>query len=294
MTIKRLTAALAALLLAASAGATELNDTLLDLRDAHRVVLTEDSSRIDLQVFGRGADSTFRYDYNANYSENASSLVRSGSRGWDFSNIQLGKKRPGRWSTEFRMGGLGFGFVSGLGAPAGLDVDMASSYEIFADLVSFHRVSPDQHHDFSLGFGLDWRNFRMTGTNRFVKEGAAISVAPYPDGAEADFSRIKVFSLTFPFRYSYNFGSGRKWNVNVAAILKVNTYASLKTRYSLDGRDYKEFSKDIRQKPVSVDLMAGFGWKFLGVYVKYDPCRVLNKAFTPRFNALTTGLTFFF
>ena len=83
-------------------------------------------------------------------------------------------------------------------------------------------------------------------------------------------------------------------NVNVAAILKVNTYASLKTRYTLDGRDYKEFSKDIRQKPVSVDLMAGVGWKFLGVYAKYDPCRVLNKDFAPRFNAFSAGLTFFF
>lgn len=294
MNIKRLTAALAALLTGLAAGATELNDTLLDLRDAHRVVLIEDSAQIDFHVSGQGADSAYRYDFKANFSENSTSFLQTKSRGWDFSNILLGKQRPGRWSTEFRTGGLGFGFVNALNAPAGLDVDMASSYEIFADLVSFHRISPDQRHDFSLGFGLDWRNFRMTGTNRFVKEGAAIFTSPYPDGAEPDFSRIKVFSLTFPFRYSYNFGSGRKWNVNVAAILKVNTYASLKTRYTLDGRDYKEFSKDIRQKPVSVDLMAGFGWKFLGVYAKYDPCRVLNKDFAPRFNAFSAGLTFFF
>ncbi len=294
MTFRTILGALAMLLPAVSTHATEQSDTLLDLRDAHRVLLVEDSGSIDLHVQGRGDDPDYHYDFNADFSESSSSLLRSQGTKWDFSGLTLGKKRASGWHNSVTMGGVGFGFVQALDAPAGMEVDMASSYEIFADLISFHRVSPNKRHDFSLGFGIDWRNFRMTGDRRFVKDGAHISTAPYPDGAEPDFSRIKVFSLTFPFRYTYNFGAKNYWNVSLAAILKVNTYASLKTRYTLDGEKHKYIHKDIRQKPVSVDLMASFGWRFLGVYVKYDPCDVLNKNFAPRFSTVTTGLTFFF
>lgn len=301
MKLKTLSAFLTALLLALPAAATEKNDTLmekndtlLDLRDANRVILIEDSAQVSLHIQGRGNDRDYSYDYTSTSDNGSSSVVHSKGTGWDFGSITLGRKGNARWHTEFRQGGLGFGFVNALGAPAEMEVDMASSYEIFADLASFHRCSADDSHDFSLGFGLDWRNLRMTGDRRFVKEGAVVSIVPYPDGAEPNFSRIKIFSLTFPFRYQFNFGAKKKWYVHAAAILKVNTYASLKTRYTLDGRKYKEVSKNIRQKPVSVDLMAAFGWNFLGVYIKYDPCKALNTTFCPEFNTLAAGLTFFY
>lgn len=283
-----LTLALAAL----PAAATLPEDTVVTVTRPDSVILLQSDSTVHLSIYGREDDDTYRFDYDKKFSPEGRVVTHQKTSGLDFT-LPFLRPEGQRGKSYFSMGGVGFGFVNALGAPDPMNVNMAASYEVFADLLTYGRyVGP--HADLSIGFGINWRNYRMNGRTRFVMNGDCIGLSPYPDGADIDFSRIKVFSLTFPFRYSYNFGSGRKWNVNVAAILKVNTYASLKTRYSLDGRDYKEFSKDIRQKPVSVDLMAGFGWKFLGVYVKYDPCRVLNKAFTPRFNALTTGLTFFF
>lgn len=206
---------------------------------------------------------------------------------WDFSVLPFSKKKNTKY--ELRSGGIYFGFVTAPGAPAGLDVDMGASYEIGADLFEIATLSKNHRHNLSVGFGLDWRNYRMTGRTRFVREDdGAIGIGPYPEGADIRFSRLKVFSLTFPLRYVY--GLSRHVSVNAAAILCLNTYGSLKTRYRLEGQKQREFDRHIRQRPVSLDLQAGISWKSIGLYVKGSPFDVLHKEYGPGFKPLSVGV----
>ena len=62
--------------------------------------------------------------------------------------------------------------VNALDAPDNMDVDMGASYELMWDNIlkfSYHVVPYTT--SVSLGFGMTWRNYRMTGRTRFIQEG---------------------------------------------------------------------------------------------------------------------------
>ena len=83
------------------------------------------------------------------------------------------------------------------------------------------------------------------------------------------------------------------FSFSVGAIVNFNTHASLKTRYKLEGQEYKLTDNNIHQTPVTVDLQASISYKSVGFYVKYSPCKVLDTAYGPEFTALSVGLVLF-
>lgn len=85
----------------------------------------------------------------------------------------------------------------------------------------------------------------------------------------------------------------RNFNFSLGAIVNFNTHASLKTRYKLDGNEYKLTDSNIHQTPVTVDLQAAVGYKTVGFYVKYSPCKVLDSTYGPEFSALSVGIVLF-
>lgn len=281
--------ALFSVMSAACAG--EAGDTIVNVLRAGEVLLTESDSTLHLRIRGCDRDTAYRFDYRRETGRETATLLEERSRSWDFS-FPLARKSGKCSSKEFTMGGIGFGFVTAHDAPREMDVDMSASYEIFADLFGILTSFRDRAHEFSVGMGIDWRNYRLTGKKRFVKETNDVVVTDYPEDVEIQFSRIKVFSLTFPFRYQYNVT--KKFSVNAAAILNLNTYASIKTRYRQDGHKIKEMHKNIHQNPVTVDFMLGAQWRMVGIYAKYSPCDVLKKDFGPRFKSFSTGFVFFY
>ena len=52
--------------------------------------------------------------------------------------------------------------------------------------------------------------------------------------------------------------------------MNINTYASLKTRYTTaEGKKCKDVDKGLHQVPVTVDFMGQIGYDILGAYIKY-------------------------
>lgn len=269
------------------------SDTIVDVSDARRIILTEQDSVINLSIVGSADDPNYKFSYTKALGDQSESLVTEAANKWDFTfGFQKNKKTGHISRNTFNIGGIGFGFVTALNAPAGMDVKMASFYEIFTDIFGYSHHSKSGHHVYSVAFGLNWRNYRMTGTQRFVKGVNNVTITDYPEGAEIDFSRIKVFSLTVPFSYTYRFNDD--FNIKLSAILNFNTYASIKTRYVLNGEKKKEIYKNIHQTPVSVDFRLGFNWKEVGIYAKYSPCKVLDTTYGPSFQGFSTGFTFLF
>ena len=144
----------------------------------------------------------------------------------------------------------------------------------------------------SMGFGLNWKNWRMTSRNRFIKDNGNIVIGDYPENADIQFSRIKVFSLTVPLTYTQHIYD--KIYLSVGPIININTHASIKTRYKEDGVKVKETDSNIHQSPITVDLMANLRFKSIGLYFKYSPNNVLDTDYAPKFKSISTGLTLFY
>jgi hypothetical protein len=139
-----------------------------------------------------------------------------------------------------------------------------------------------------MGVGIDWRNFRLHNDVRFHQEGDNLSIIPYPDGAKPKSSRVKVFSLTVPVLLRQRLFS--TVDIFAGPVVNFNLHASVETIYTLNGEKVKESSNKIHPVPVTVDILGGIKWKFIGAYVRYSPCHVLQESYAPAFTHFTTGI----
>lgn len=281
-----------ALALATPAAAVEVADTVIDVSYPRRVLLEENNSTIHVSITGQESDSTFRYQYTRTYTEEASAAMYRQADKWDFNRLSLGhSNKEGKCSRDLTVGLLSIGFVTPLGAPGEMNTDMLASYEIMIGPVSYAVTSANRKNSYSIGLGCTWRNYRMNGATRFYKEGEQIRLGAYPDGAEPDFSRIKVVSCNFLLGYTRNFD--KDFALSLYGILNLNRRASILTRYEQDGKDMKDFCKNIHHRPTTIDFMARLSYKSVGLYVKYSPFDVLHTDFGPCFQSLSTGITLF-
>ncbi len=276
---------LAALSQAVSANEAAENDTIIVNKPNKVVVIASDSLQ---SVYIEGCENNKNYKYSNTIELVDSNYVSTSSINkdtWEFS-LSPFKKKSGEGSSNALTSSFGVGFCSAIDAPNGMDVRPFSSWELWW-IICDTRVRPwHDNHVFSFGVGVDWRNFRMTDELRFVKNGKRIELDEYPEGAQPDFSRIKVFSVNFPIRYQYQ---ARNYGFSVGPVLNLNTYSSIKTRYKLDGGKHKDVNKDARVTPVTVDFMATVNAKWLKMYVKYSPCNMLDTRYAPKFKSLTFG-----
>lgn len=269
------------------------NDTLIVIKHPEKVTIQKGKDRFGIEIEGREGESDFRYSHKMEVASNSSVITEEQNPNWDFKIPFLNKKEKKRSTNEIRFGSFGFGWVNAVNVAEGLNVDMGSSYELMIDHLLSWKYDPwYSGTSFSIGFGLNWKNYRMTGGTRFIKEGAKIVLGDYPEGADIKFSRIKVFSLTVPLMVSQVLS--RKISLSVGPVVNFNTHASMKTRYTLNGKKEKLTDNNIHQNRVTVDLMALLNIKSVGLYVKYSPTNVLDTEYGPKFKSLSTGLTLFY
>lgn len=278
-----------------SLGATEMGDTIVNVENAHKVVVKADDQNVEINIKGAGADSAYSYHFLRSTDKVAVDHMNEGSGSWDFGfsiggKIIGGKKKSdkGQSKRDLCVGGVGFGFVSTPGAKGGVNVDMGESYEIYWDMLHIRHKMPNSKHRIEYGIGLDWRNYRMTGNSRFEKTPTGVIVSPYPVDAEPNYSRAKTFAVTFPLRYCYVWT--KHWGISIGAMLNLNTRSSIKSIYRLNGEKVKDFHRGIHANRVTVDFMSTLHYRRLALFVKYSPCRVLDSDFAPSFQPLSVGV----
>lgn len=180
------------------------------------------------------------------------------------------------------------GFVIGWDNASGIDVNMGRSIDIGWLNVFGAKYKISRWHRITAGLGIDWRNFKLNNRERFHQDGNNLSITPYPDGAVPKSSRVKVFSLTVPVLVRQRLFS--TVDIFAGPVVNFNLHASLETIYTLDGEKVKESSSKIHPVPVTVDIMGGMKWKFIGAYVRYSPCHVLQERYATAFTPFTTGI----
>lgn len=273
--------------------ANTVQDTIIVVNQAKKVTIEKKHNSMAVKVEGSAENPDYFYSQRMEVDSTAAVIIEEKNADWDFNIPFINKNsKTKKYRGNLCVGGFGFGVVNAIETSEGMDMDMGASYEFSLDhLLRFnYNVLPAT--SVSMGFGMTWRNYRMTGRTRFIKEGDKLVLGAYPEGSDIKFSRLKVFSLTVPFMINQSLG--RKVVFSVGPVVNFNTHASLKTRYTLNGEKVKEKNNNIHQNRMTVDLMAKLRFNSLGVYAKYFPSDMLNTDFGPKFRSFSTGITLFY
>ena len=283
------------MMMATSAFAAE-NDTLIIEKPQRVIIITSDSLQ-SIRVKGREGNNQFDYQNTIQLLDsNYISTETYNKTLWDLMPFVKNKDSEKHSAMEFALiASFGVGFSSAVGTANELNIPVGPSWEFMWDIAHIQmRPWKELDHYFKTGFGLDWRNYRMTDQKRFVeKSDGQIAVIPYPEGSEPNFSRIKVLSLTVPFTYGfYPSWKGLFRGFEIGPVLNFNVYSSIKTRYSVNGENQKDFTKGLHKNPVTVDFMLKLKMKYFGLYAKYSPCNVLDTSYGPKFKSVSFGIYF--
>lgn len=282
--------ALAALTLAA--GAQE-NDTIV-IHNPRKVTIVTGDSLQRIIVSGKEGDDKFTYQNTIRLVDsNYVSTTRIGRDRWELiPSVKVGKKKDGvegRTYDNAISAHFGIGFTAPTKADARTDFSTFKSWEIFATIVQWDHYFERRHRNsVSLGFGIDWKNYRMTGDTRFVKApDGNVALENYPLQVSPDFSRIKVFSLTVNLGFTHSFD--KDFWIGFGPVVNFNVYGSILTEYSMYGDDIKRKEKDIRQRPITIDWMLRLGIMGVPFYLKYSGDNVLKDGGV-KFRSLSFGL----
>lgn len=290
--MKKLMIIMALAALTATAGAQE-NDTVVIHNPKKVTIITGDSLQ-RIIVSGKEGDDKFTYQNTIRLVDsNYVSTTRIGRDRWELiPSVKVGKKKDGAEGRTYDnaiSAHFGIGFTAPTNADARTNFSTFKSWEIFATIAQWDHYFERRHRNsVSLGFGIDWKNYRMTGDTRFVKApDGNVALEKYPLQVSPDFSRIKVFSLTVNLGFTHSFD--KDFWIGFGPVVNFNVYGSMLTEYSMYGDDIKRKEKDIRQRPITIDWMLRLGIMGVPFYLKYSGDNVLKDGGV-KFRSLSFGL----
>ena len=285
------------LAISATANAVEVseNDTLTILKPKKVRIITGDSIH-KIKVYGREGEDKYTYEskillVDSNYVSEESINKDT----WTFDFIKSKSHGTGYPLKQRNLSSrLGFGLCYGANADYKGPQSVGSSWEIMWTIAEIEKYGYGKHNGFSIGFGVNWRNFRIDGRSKFVKlDDGTITEEGLPAGYDNDFSRIKVFSLTIPVMWKYR---TKSVTFGLGPVLNINTYASIKNRYwDADGEKHKQIFKKIHQRPITVDIMAEVSFhNWFSIYGKFSPMTILNSTYANdvNFQPVSFGIYF--
>ena len=280
--------------ISATANAAE-NDTLTILKPRKVRIITGDSIQ-KIKVYGREGEDKYTYEskillVDSNYVSEESINKDT----WTFDFIKSKSHGTGYPLKQRNLSSrLGFGLCYGANADYKGPQSVGSSWEIMWTIAEIEKYGYGKHNGFSIGFGVNWRNFRIDGRSKFVKlDDGTITEENLPAGYDNDFSRIKVFSLTIPVMWKYR---TKQVTFGLGPVFNINTYASIKNRYwDADGEKHKQIFKKIHQRPITVDIMAEVSFhNWFSIYGKFSPMTILNSTYANdvNFQPVSFGIYF--
>lgn len=271
------------------------NDTLTILKPRKVRIITGDSIQ-KIKVYGREGEDKYTYEskillVDSNYVSEESINKDT----WTFDFIKSKSHGTGYPLKQRNLSSrLGFGLCYGANADYKGPQSVGSSWEIMWTIAEIEKYGYGKHNGFSIGFGVNWRNFRIDGRSKFVKlDDGTITEEGLPAGYDNDFSRIKVFSLTIPVMWKYR---TKSVTFGLGPVLNINTYASIKNRFwDADGEKHKQMFKKIHQRPITVDIMAEVSFhNWFSIYGKFSPMTILNSTYANdvNFQPVSFGIYF--
>ena len=281
------------LFLLSFSGVAAQNDTVI-INNPKKVTIVTSDSLQKIIVIGKEGDDKYTYENTIQLVDsNYVSTTSIGRDRWELiPSVKVGKKKDdtnSRGSSNTLSAHFGIGFTAPTKADARTDFSTFKSWEIFFTPIQWdHHFDRQMHNTVSLGVGIDWKNYRMTGDTRFVKApDGNVTTDGYPLQVSPGFSRIKIFSITANLGYIHTFD--KNFWVGFGPVVNFNVFGSMLTEYSMYGDDIKRLDRNIRQRPITIDWMLRLGVFGIPFYLKYSPNYVLKDGGV-KFRSLSFGL----
>ena len=279
---------IAALCVAYPALAQETVDTI-EIQKAEKVVVRSDKQSMSVEIFGKENDPDYHFRRSIELTDGVNVSKESNSD-FDFKLPFTKSSNQSRGYTEFTVAPtLSVGMVSALGGPSELETNFGKSLEITWHAFNFNLNLGSPHWSYTTGLWFNWKNYRMTKNLRFDLEDGNVVMMPYPEHSDYKFSRIHTLSYQIPLMVHYK--TSHHFKFSAGALLNFNGHGNLKTKYSLDGKNYKDRDRGVHLNGFTADIIGVVSFRnYLGAYVKYSPFNVLDTNRGPKFHAISAGL----
>lgn len=147
--------------------ANTVQDTIIVVNQAKKVTIEKKHNSMFVKVEGSEDNPGYFYSQRMEVDSTAAVIIEEKNADWDFNIPFINKNsKTKKYRGNLCVGGFGFGVVNAIETSEGMDMDMGASYEFSLDhLLRFnYNVLPAT--SVSMGFGMTWRNYRMTGRTR--------------------------------------------------------------------------------------------------------------------------------
>lgn len=279
------------LLFVTSLNAMAQGSDSLVIRNAKKVdVRRSENGDIQVNVFGKEGDESFRYSYKASQVEQ----VDTADFDLDFFKKEekklykdLGNTPKTRWS----FGGLHAGVLESEGFGIGIEAGIHN-------LVCFNYAPIKFGPQLRSGIGLSsklWfsKRGRYYGKDENgVIDDALLSSVEYVEGMYNSRSTIQITSLQF-CQDIYQ-PIGRRWFIGLGAIVNWNFSMKMVNRYKLKGTEMTETLHDLNYKPFTVDWKFFVGTRNYEYYVMFMPDNMFKNNKGPRTSEVGMGISMYF
>lgn len=242
--------------------------------------------------------------------EFAQQVSKNHPGGWNFDLIGLNISSKKNNSSKNMylpsltfFSGWGFGCSAALNADPGVDISMGRSFNFCIEDIVAVRMHPWKTGTLSLGYGIDLRNYTLSGKKMFYEnDDRVIGIREY--GSTGDnkevpgTSKIRTLAAaTFNLKYIQNLGRGFRLAVGPEVYI-TDSYKKnneIKTTYD-SSKDTDRTPKSIKTNKVGLNVVGILNYKnVVGVYAKYSPTKVIEKDFSnnANFQTLSVGLMLF-
>lgn len=273
---------------------TETADTVV-VENPQRVTIISDSTMLSVEVEGRTDDPDFRFSKSQTMATEGLQIFSEDSNDINFRlpfshSTTMPRHGTFELSVDYAMS---IGLLSAIGGPDNLSTNFGQSAEITWHAANIAlQFNKYKHWRFSTGLWCNWKNYRMTGYSRFQKADNVVVLTDYAAGSVIRFSRLHLYSWQVPLLATFR-ANNKHLTSSFGLLFNFNSHGNLKTRYSLAGENYKEVEGGIHLNSFTVDLYATLNYRWLGAYVKWSPCPVIESGMGPRFSGISTGLMLF-
>lgn len=257
-----------------TANATEMNDTVVFNNPSKVTVMTNDSVQ-KVKIIGKESD----YESTVSINKSATKMIKKAVADDDNKVVV----------------DLGLGWAVPTNTPEGHGFATFKSQEIFFGL-RYCYTPKKARQTYSVGLWCDWRDYEVPRNHAMGKNKDGIVVfGDFHDSYSNTSSSIRVFSLSVPFLFTQKFG--KKSSFSLGPVVNFNLRGRINNEWTDGDNEMQQSTKDIGQRPVTVDFMGIVKSNGIGLYCKYSPMSVLKKKSengveNPQFHSLTFGLFF--
>ncbi|MBR1652939.1 MAG: hypothetical protein IJ692_06080 [Alloprevotella sp.] len=247
-------------------------DTLTDVRQASRVLVTESDSTIRIDIEGTASDSSFHYTYRRALTPQSASIIEERADSWNFT-ILTAKPDSSNTYRELKAFGLLLGWVATPGAPQGREMKLGRSMEAYIDLAG--PFFTHRRHTFGATLGFSYRGLTLSNSDLRFSRGENVNVSwqPYPENTTRHRSILSCWSNYLHAGYYYRLGHG--WTASVHGFVHYNWRAWSQTHYRDGIHHIDDTVKNTRVKRFAAEAMVGLSYHGVGLYAKYRPTKVL-------------------